>query len=218
MAQPRPKSNSPAHFTYSDYLAWDGETRWELIDGAAVAMSPAPGLAHQDVVGEIFTQAKTQLEGKPCRAFVAPVDVRLPRSDEADAGIDTVLQPDLLVVCDPSKLDQRGVRGAPDWVVEVISRGSASRDHVQKRRIYERAGVREYWLVHPADRVLTVYKLQGGEFGRPDVQELKGTTEVGVLPGIVVDWAKVERWLPPLDVPTLGPNEVRFEDLDPSEL
>jgi Uma2 family endonuclease len=193
----------PAHHTYADYLTWGGERRFELIDGDAYAMAPAPDLVHQDAVGEVFVQVKRQLEGKPCRAFVAPVDVRLPRSrakDQDDHRIDTVVQPDVFVVCDPGKLDRRGVLGAPDWIAEVLSPATAGHDQVKKRRVYEVAGVREYWLVHPGDRVVTVYRLgEHGQYGRPDVQELEGTTEVAVLPGVVVDWALVTRWLPPIE-------------------
>ncbi|MFI3157837.1 MAG: Uma2 family endonuclease, partial [Methylococcaceae bacterium] len=105
------------HHCYGDYLAWPDDSRYELIDGTAYAMSPAPDLAHQDVAGEIYRQAANILTGKPCRAFIAPVDVRLPKQNEADESIDTVVQPDLLVVCDSGKLDRRGVRGAPDWIV-----------------------------------------------------------------------------------------------------
>ncbi len=117
--------------------------------------------------------------GGPCRVFIAPVDVRLPKADEADEHIDTVVQPDVLLVCDPTKLDRRGVRGAPDLVVEVLSPATASHDHQRKRRSYERAGASEYWLVHPVDRMVTIYRLQDGEFGKPDVQELAGETVVG---------------------------------------
>ncbi len=108
------------HHCYGDYLAWPDYRRYELIDGNAYAMSPAPDLAHQDVAGEIYRQASNILIGKPCRAFIAPVDVRLPKQNEADESIDTVVQPDVLVVCDNSKLDRRGVRGAPDWVGEGV--------------------------------------------------------------------------------------------------
>ena len=175
--------------TYGDYLGWPDDVRYELIDGTAYMMAPpAPDLAHQDVAGEIFRQAGNALEGHPCRAFIAPVDVLLPRAEEADEAVDTVVQPDVLVVCDPDRLQRRGVRGAPDWVVEVLSPSTASHDQVQKRRIYERAGVREYWLVHPTDRVLTVYRLQDGEYGKPDVQELAGETRVGILPEVVITW------------------------------
>ena len=143
------------HYTYRDYLTWPDDIRCELIDGEVYMMTPAPLLAHQDVVGEIFRQAANALLGKPCRAMIAPLDVRLPRRNEADEDTDVVVQPDVLVVCDSNKLDRRGVRGAPDWVVEVLSPLSASRDQIEKRRIYERHGVLEYWLVHPTDRILT---------------------------------------------------------------
>lgn len=105
------------HDTYGDYLSWPDDVRYELIDGDAYLMSPAPDLPHQDVAGEIYRQAANMLIGMPCRAFIAPVDVRLPKQNEADDQIDTVVQPDVLVVCDSDKLDKRGVRGAPDWIV-----------------------------------------------------------------------------------------------------
>ncbi|MCK7500048.1 MAG: Uma2 family endonuclease [Comamonadaceae bacterium] len=119
-----------------------------------------------------------------------------PRPDEADERIDTVVQPDVLAVCDPAKLSERGVRGAPDWVLEVLSPATAGHDQVRKRRIYEQAGVREYWMVHPTDRVLTVYRLENGAYGSPDTQLLEGTTPVGVLPGVVVAWDELAARLP----------------------
>ncbi len=182
------------HYTYADYLQWPDETRYELIDGEAFLMSPAPLVEHQEVAGEVYRQLANQLDGKPCRPFIAPVDVRLPRKDETDAAIDTVVQPDVLVVCDPSKIDRRGVRGAPDWLLEVLSPSTAAHDQIAKRRTYERAGVREYWLVHPGDRTLTVYVLDNGQYGRPEIHELKDATPVGVLPGVSIAWdALVER-------------------------
>ena len=184
------------HHTYAEYLNWPEDCRYELLDGVAYLMAPAPTLEHQDVAGEIYFQLRWALEGKPCRAFIAPVDVRLPKADEADERIDTVVQPDVLVVCDEAKLDRRGVRGAPDLVVEVLSPATASHDQLLKRRVYERAGVLEYWLVHPADRVLTVYRLVDGQFGKPDVHELLGQTPVGVLPGVAIAWDELVRRLP----------------------
>jgi Uma2 family endonuclease len=127
--------------------------------------------------------------------MIAPLDVRLPRHDEADENTDVVVQPDVLVVCDPTKLDRRGVRGAPDWVVEVLSPSSASRDQIEKRRIYERHGVLEYWLVHPTDRILTVYRLQNGEYGKPDIFKLEGSSPVTVLPGVSIDWEAMSPFL-----------------------
>ena len=182
------------HYTYADYLTWPDDARYELIDGEAFLMAPAPLIEHQEVAGEVFRQLANQLDGKPCRPYIAPVDVRLPRNDEADAAIDTVVQPDVLVVCDPGKVDRRGVRGAPDWVLEVLSPSTAAHDQIAKRRTYERAGVREYWLVHPGDRTLTVYVLDNGQYGRPEIYELKDATPIGVLPGVSIAWdALVER-------------------------
>lgn len=183
------------HYTYRDYLSWPDDVRCELIDGEVYMMTPAPLLTHQDVVGEIFRQAANALVGKPCRALVAPLDVRLPKRDEADEETDVVVQPDVMVVCDSNKLDRRGVRGAPDWVVEVLSPSSAGRDQIEKRRIYERHGVPEYWLVHPTDRVLTIYRLQQGEYGKPDVFKLEGSTPVGVLTGVSIDWQALAPYL-----------------------
>ncbi|MDD5272652.1 MAG: Uma2 family endonuclease [Methylovulum sp.] len=184
------------YYCYGDYLTWTDDSRYELIDGQAYAMCPAPDLAHQDVAGEIYRQAANILAGKPCRAFIAPVDVRLPKHNEADQHIDTVVQPDVLVVCDSGKLDRRGVRGAPDWVVEVLSPATASHDQIRKRALYERSGVKEYWLIHPIDHLLTVYRLDGAEYGKPALYELRGETQVSVLPDIVIHWDELVSRLP----------------------
>jgi len=131
-------------FTYADYLGWPEGERWELIDGEAFAMSPAPTNHHQLIVGELFAAIHEHLRGKPCRPFVAPFDVRLPRAGTANAEVDTVVQPDISVVCDPDKLkDNHGCLGAPDWVIEVLSPGTAVRDQRTKRALYEHHGVAE---------------------------------------------------------------------------
>ena len=127
---------------------------------------------------------------------MAPVDVRLPKNNEADEQIDTVVQPDVLVVCDNNKLDRRGVRGAPDWVLEVLSPATASHDQIKKRDLYERHGVREYWLVHPTDRVLTIYRLQGKEFAKSKIVELSGETAISVLDNVVIQWDDLLMRLP----------------------
>ncbi len=175
------------HYTYADYLEWPEGERYELIDGVTFAMPPAPTRTHQNIVGDLFVQVKLALRGKPCQVFVAPFDVRLPRAGEPDAQVDTVLQPDVLVVCDAAKVDERGVRGAPDWVAEVLSPASAARDQTVKLAAYERAGVPEVWLLHPTDRVLTIYRLEDGRYGRPQIQEMRGRVAVGVLPEVGVD-------------------------------
>lgn len=184
------------HHCYGDYLTWPEDARYELIGGDAYLMAPAPDVAHQEVTGEIYHQVRLALKSKPCRALIAPIDVRLPKFNEDDNRIDTVVQPDFLVVCDEKKLDRRGVRGAPDWIVEVLSPSTASHDQIKKRQLYERHGVREYWLIHPIDRVLTVYILSNGEFGKPEIYELLGETAVSVLPGVLIQWDELVTRLP----------------------
>jgi len=115
------------HHTYADYCRWPEGVRYELVEGMAYAMSPAPSPRHQELVGALYRQIADALEGKPCRAYLAPFDVRLPRGDEADDAIVSVVQPDLSVICDRSKIDERGCRGAPDWVIEVLSPSTAAR-------------------------------------------------------------------------------------------
>ena len=189
MALPR---RDTLHHTYSDYLTWSDEERDELIDGVAyVKEPPAPSRSHQEVVGELFLQVRLALEGKPYRAYVAPFDVRLPMCGEADDRIDTVVQPDVLVVSDLEKLDERGMRGAPDWIAEVLSPATASHDRLLKVPAYERAGVLEVWLIHPLDRTVTLYRLEKGRYGRPIILELKGRTAITAIPGVSIDWDRL---------------------------
>ncbi|MCF8150213.1 MAG: Uma2 family endonuclease [Burkholderiaceae bacterium] len=183
------------YHTYAEYCSWPDDVRYELIDGVAYAMGPAPVRRHQGILLELARQVANILDGSPCRPYIAPFDVRLPKSDEIDNDVDTVVQPDLVVVCDHAKLDDKGCRGAPDWVVEVLSPSTAGHDQILKRALYQRVGVREYWLVHPVDRIVTIYTLTAGSYGVPDVRELVGTLTVGILPEIVIDWERVVREL-----------------------
>ena len=159
MTQPVRKEKE--RFTYDDYLHWN-DGRWQIIDGVVYDMSPAPSREHQRIVLELTVKIHGQLEESPCEVYVAPFDVRLPDMDSAkDDEILTVVQPDIVVVCDELKLDDRGCLGAPDLVVEVLSPSTAVLDLKEKRELYERHGVKEYWLVHPADRLLMVYRPDG---------------------------------------------------------
>jgi Uma2 family endonuclease len=188
MALPK---TSDRRFTYADYRQWSGDERWELIDGEAYAMAPAPTISHQTLAGQLFRQIDEALDGIPCRALIAPVDVLLPAPDEADDHAATVVQPDILVVCDPEKITERNVRGAPDWIIEVLSPATARHDHLTKRALYERAGVREYWLVHPVDRVVTVYTLKDGQYGGPEIADMAGERAPTIFPEIVIRWQPI---------------------------
>jgi Uma2 family endonuclease len=181
------------HHTYADYLTWSDGRREELIDGVSyIKEPPAPSRIHQEIVGELYHQVRGALEGRPCRAYVAPFDVRLPKSGEPDEQIDTIVQPDVLIVCDPHKLDGRGMRGAPDWIAEVLSASSARHDQIVKLPAYERAGVLEVWLIHPTDRLLTIHRLEGGgQYGRATVYELKDQTALSAVPGVTIDWDRL---------------------------
>lgn len=184
------------HHSYGEYRTWPEDMRYELIAGAAYAMSPAPVRVHQRLVFELARQIADALEGGPCEVNVAPFDVRLPEADEADDDITTVLQPDITVVCDPAKLDWLGCRGAPDWVIEVLSRYTAGHDQTVKLAAFERHGVKECWLVHPTDRVVNVYELIDGKYARPAIYELDGALASAAVAGAEVDWAGVLAGVP----------------------
>jgi Uma2 family endonuclease len=180
------------YHTYADYLTWSATYGDELINGAAyVREPPGPSLSHQGVVLELGRQIANALEGKPCRVFVAPLDVRLPKSTEEDDHIDTVVQPDVFIVCDLKKIDARGMRGAPDWLAEVLSPGTARHDRRVKLPVYERAGVREVWLIDSIGRTLTLHRLEAGHYGRAIRLELRGQTPITAVPGVTIDWDKV---------------------------
>jgi Uma2 family endonuclease len=154
-------------YTYADYMTWDWDQFAELINGKVFKMSPAPSRAHQDISGNLFGPFWQYLRGKQCKVFAAPFDVRIPgpSKKKADKDIVTVVQPDICVVCDPSKLDDRGCIGAPDLIVEILSKYTSIKDIKLKFDVYETAGVNEYWVVHPEAHTLLVYILdQNGKY------------------------------------------------------
>ena len=164
-----PRLKQQEHFTYADYLTWPDDERWELIDGVAYAMSPAPSQSHQLVSGNLFRQIAVHLHGKPCKTFYSPFDVRFAEnSNQSDNYIDTVVQPDIIVVCDSVKLEERGCNGPPDLVIEISSPSTAAFDLTVKFDLYQRFGVKEYWIVNPVEQIAMVFKLQdNGLYGAP---------------------------------------------------
>ena len=173
-------------YTYADYCTWDNSERWELIDGVAYAMAPGASEGHQEISFELSRLFGNLLKSKPCKAFAAPFDVRL----SADGDDDTVVQPDLLVVCDRSKLDGKSCNGPPDLVIEILSPSSVSRDKWVKFNLYQRSGVREYWIVDPDSKTVMVHTLEDGRY----MTSAYGGSEsvpVGVLEGCVIELGDV---------------------------
>jgi Uma2 family endonuclease len=144
-------------YTYADYAKWETDERYELIDGVPYMMA-GPSSAHQDIAGEVFYQLKNRLKDKQCRPYIAPYDVCLFGKDGDD---ETVVQPDVLVVCDKSKIKKNYLNGAPDFVIEVLSPSSLSKDQILKLNKYMQAGVREYWTIDPESRITHVYIFNG---------------------------------------------------------
>ena len=167
-------------YTYEDYCSWDDGNRYELIDGAVWQMS-APLTGHQIISREILLQLGIFLDGKHCEVFDAPFDVRL----DADGADDTVVQPDIFVVCDLSKIDRRGLRGAPDLIIEILSPSTAKRDKVVKLNKYLKAGVREYWIVDPDSSTVHAFTLQDGNYVIKAYAETDDAP-VAVLEGCVI--------------------------------
>lgn len=147
------------YYTYADYLKWKFEERLELFRGRIFKLS-APNTKHQEISGRLFFRVQSFLIKKPCKVFAAPFDVRLPvKNRKKDNEITTVVQPDICVICDESKLDDKGCCGAPDLVIEILSPGNSEKEVKLKFSLYEEAGVIEYWIVHPSEQTIVVFIL-----------------------------------------------------------
>ena len=183
----RPALKLAERFSYRDYVTWPANERWELIHGEAYDMSPAPSPEHQRVLLELAAEFRNFLRGKPCQVYIAPFDVRLPERNECDDELDTVVQPDISIICDHAKIDRKGCRGAPDLIVEVLSPATARKDLTEKLNLYEQHGVPEYWIVYPFDQMLTVFTLTDGAYSKPMIYSNGERVSVGVLPGLEID-------------------------------
>ena len=186
MSMALPEEKQTCRYTYADYCTWGDDERWELIEGVPYAMSPAPNRRHQEISRELSYQFTAFLKGKPCEVFAAPFDVRL----NAEKGDNTVVQPDLLVVCDKSKLDDNGCKGAPDLIIEILSPSTSSRDKLLKFNKYLLAGIREYWIVDPVDKIVSVNTLENGKY----IVNVYGDADcvpVGVLSGCLINMREV---------------------------
>jgi len=183
--------NVDAYYTYSDYLTWQFDEMVELIKGKLFKMSPAPRLHHQTVSSNLVDIISIYLSDKPCKWFHAPFDVRFPSKDGPE--IDSVVQPDICIVCDLQKLDKQGCNGSPDLVVEILSPSNTTKEMSQKFDLYESECVKEYWLVHPEEKWLMIYSLNdknqytGSKHYTPE----DGTINAVIFPDLALDLNKV---------------------------
>ncbi len=178
-------------YTFADCLAWGEDERIEIINGEAVMMAP-PSRIHQKVSMELSRQIANYLEGKKCEVYPAPFGVRLFEKDgDSPDDVDTMVEPDISVVCDKNKLDNYGCKGAPDMVIEVLSPSSLRHDRFVKLALYQRAGVREYWMVEPETRTVQVYTLDNGMMQPRAFYGPEDVAKVNVLDGCFIDLSKV---------------------------
>lgn len=179
-------------YSYADYLRWEFDERLEVIKGKIFPMSPAPSSNHQQIAWVVQGELYGYLKNKPCKAFSAPFDVRLPRRSKEDTEIFTILQPDICVVCDLSKIDARGCLGAPSIVVEILSPGNNKKELKNKFEVYEEAGVSEYWIIHPDEKTFFKYVLDNdGKYQPSRLLTLGDEVTTSVLPGFVLNLDEV---------------------------
>jgi Uma2 family endonuclease len=178
-----PQPQEDEHYTYEDYYTWDDEKRWELIRGIPYAMEQSYSMVHQTILVELVCQLSNFLKGKPCEAYMCPLDVRL----NPDDGDDIVVEPDILVICDKSKLrDERCITGAPDFIIEILAPYTVRHDRLNKFNLYKNAGVREYWIVDPETKTVSANILRDGayvSYAYGDEDEIS----VAVLPGCTIN-------------------------------
>lgn len=179
-------------YTYADYLNWTFEDRLELIKGHIYKMSPAPAEVHQRISQKVNVAIYNFLYDKPCAVYTAPFDVRLVRRSTNDREIITVLQPDICVICDLNKIDERGCIGAPDIVVEILSPGNNKKELQNKYEVYEEAGVKEYWIIQPQEKTFFKYVLdEHGQFQPTRLLTMGDEVTSLLLPGFALNLDEV---------------------------
>jgi len=187
-----PIPESKDNYTYADYLTWPEGERWEIIDGVPY-LQGAPSWQHQAISGNTFGQFYEYLKGKPCQVFAAPFDLCIPETNESDDKISNVIsQPDIVVICDKSKLRKTGYFGVPELIIEITSPSTARTDKIMKFNKYEKVGVKEYWIIEPEQKIVSVFLLQdNNKYGRPDVYSEEDQIAVTIFPDLAIDLKQV---------------------------
>ena len=169
-------------FTYSDYASWPDDKRYEVIAGVAYSMAPGASDMHQSSSIQLAAEFAVYLRGKKCKAYHPPFDVILPEEGETFETASNVVQPDIFVVCDKEKRTNRGCYGAPDLIVEILSPSSVKRDIKDKRKLYQKFGVKEYWIVDPVHKSVQIYKLdEQGKYNFPETYAEDDIIKVGIF-------------------------------------
>ncbi|MDI3501428.1 MAG: hypothetical protein PWP22_1199 [Thermoanaerobacter sp.] len=181
---PLPEKNKK--YTYADYLTWSEEERWEIINGVPY-LQAAPTWQHQAVLLELARQFANYLQDKSCRVFTAPFDLRIPEANEKDEETTNVVQPDIIIICDNSGLKKTGYYGVPELIIEVVSPSTGQKDKIEKFNLYEKAGVKEYWIVEPDEKVVMVFTLEEGRYGRPQMYSEEDKVKVSIFDDLVID-------------------------------
>lgn len=178
-------------YTYADYLTWQFNERVELIKGGLHKMSPAPRRLHQKIEGILHVKLWLFFENRTCEVYQSPFDVRLSKNKgQIDQKIDTVVQPDICVICDKSKLDDAGCIGAPDLIVEILADSTAKKDYNEKFNLYEENEVKEYWIVNPATKTIEIFSLVENKYvslGLFNEQEGATTVEGHLFPELSIE-------------------------------
>lgn len=175
------------NYSYADYLSWTMDEMVEIIKGRVFKMSPAPKRIHQKISWRISGLLYNYLKDKKCQAFSAPFDVRLPVKSRKNEDIFTVVQPDICVICDLDKLDDAGCIGAPDIIIEILSKGNNKKELKNKYEVYEESGVKEYWIIHPEEQTLLVNKLVDGKYISSRLLTNGDEITTPILPGFILN-------------------------------
>jgi len=177
-------------YTYKDYLTYDENERIEIIEGEIVSMSRAPSRIHQEVITEILFKIRQYIESNngPCKVYAAPFDVILKNDDEDVTNSKNIVQPDISVICDKSKLTDKGCTGSPDMIVEIVSPFNPRNDYIKKLSLYEEFKVKEYWIVNPMEKNILVYTLTHDGYGAPKMYTFNDKIKVNIYDNLEIDF------------------------------
>lgn len=179
-------------YTFADCLSWNEDTHIEIIYGELFMMA-TPSSRHQEISMALAAQLYNFLEGKPCKVYPAPFSVRLFEKDNDEPkNVDTMVEPDISVICDKNKIDKHGCKGAPDFIIEILSPSTRRHDRLVKLNLYQRAGVREYWIVDPEYKSVQVFLPDvSGIFRLHEDYGQEDIARVNVLEGCFIDLGRV---------------------------